>query len=435
MRKYLTIWVGEVASTVGSALTSFALGVWILEKTDSVSLFSLNLLLYAVCGLLVMPFAGVAADRWDRKTVIILGDAGAGLNSLVVFWLATSNQLEIWHVYILTGIGSALGMFQWPAYKAMIPMLVPAKQLGRASALSQVGDALAELLGPTIAGALYVMSGIGLRGILFIDFGTFLLATAILIFMPIPRHIPAIPDSKTHHSVIDDLRAGWQYIAQYPGLLGLLVYFVIFNFFLELIYPLALPLIFRIAEPDAAGQAMSKMAAGMFVGIAIMGIWGGPKRRIHAILIPGILSGLSIALAGLRPSLTLITVGGFGYYALLPIIQGADEALWQSKVVPHMQGRVLAIRSAISYSVRPVTLLLAGPLADHVFEPLMSESGALAGSVGEIFGVGPGRGVGLLITVLGLLSSVAAFTVYLHPQVRNVEEEMPDALILEGKIL
>jgi len=153
MRKYLIVWIGEVASTVGSALTSFALGVWILEKTDSVSLYSFNLLLYAVCGLLVMPFAGVAADRWNRKTVIILGDAGAGINSLVVFWLATSNQLEVWHVYILTGIGAALGTFQWPAYKAMIPMIVSDKNLGRASALSQVGDALAELLGPIIAGA------------------------------------------------------------------------------------------------------------------------------------------------------------------------------------------------------------------------------------------------------------------------------------------
>jgi len=418
MRKYLIVWIGEVASTVGSALTSFALGVWILEKTDSVSLYSFNLLLYAVCGLLVMPFAGVAADRWNRKTVIILGDAGAGINSLVVFWLATSNQLEVWHVYILTGIGAALGTFQWPAYKAMIPMIVSDKNLGRASALSQVGDALAELLGPIIAGALYVMSDMGLRGILFIDFATFVLATGILICIPIPRHSPAV--TEIHSSVMDDLRAGWQYITQHPGLVGLLVYFVVFNFFLELIYPLALPLIYQIAEPDAAGQAMSKMAVGMFVGIAVLGIWGGPKRRIHAILIPGILSGLSIALAGLRPSLTLITVGGFGYYALLPIIQGADQALWQSKVIPAMQGRVFAIRSAISYSVRPITLLLAGPLADRIFEPLMSEGGALAGSVGEIFGVGPGRGIGLLITVSGLLSSVAAFTVYLYPQVRKV---------------
>ncbi|HEX3052439.1 MAG TPA: MFS transporter [Aggregatilineaceae bacterium] len=427
MRKYLWIWAGEVLSTVGSALTSFAMGVWIYQRTDSVSLFSLNLLVYAVLGLALMPLAGVAADRWNRKVVILSADAGSALVTVLVFALVASGQLKIWHVYVLTGTGSALSTFQWPASKALIPMLVSKAQLGRASALSQIGDALAELIGPPLAGSLYVMSGVGLKGILLIDFITFVLASVILLAISIPSY-SQISDKK-QKSVMEDFKQGWRYITARPGLVGLLVYFLIFNFFLELIYPLATPLLFQTGSPDSAGRAMSVMAMGMFVGIAVMGIWGGPKRRMLGILIPGILSGLLIALAGLRPSLTLITIGGFGYYALLPLIQGNDQALWQAKVEHAMQGRVLAIRSIVPYSVRLITLLLAGPLADDIFEPLMSDNGALADVLGPIFGTGPGRGIGLLITILGLLSSAAAFITYLYPRIRRVEDDIPDALL------
>jgi len=427
MRKYMIIWVGEVASTVGSALTSFALGVWIYERTDSVSLLTLNMLMYAVSSLVVLPLAGVAADRWNRKFVMVLGDFGVALCSLVVLLLATSGSLQIWHAYILTGASGAFGTFQWPAYKAAIPLIVPKEHLARASALSQVGDGLAELAGPFIAGALYVMSEVGLKGILLIDFATF--AFSILIIVPIPRHKTAETTAETPASVIGDLRLGWQYIKQRPGLLALLGYFAVFCFFQEFTYPLSQPLLFETASPDAAGAAMSKMAIGMFVGIGIMTIWGGPKRRIHGILIPGILSGLAIALAGLRPSLTLITIGGFGYFTLLPIAEGSDQALWQTKVEEAMQGRVFAIQSAITVAVRPITLLLAGPLADHIFEPIMQPDGLLAASVGQIVGVGPGRGLGLFIVILGLLSAITSLAAYLYPHIRHVEQDLPDAQI------
>jgi DHA3 family macrolide efflux protein-like MFS transporter len=167
----------------------------------------------------------------------------------------------------------------------------------------------------------------------------------------------------------------------------------------------------------------------MFIGIAVMGIWGGPKRRIRGILIPGMVSGLVIASAGLRPSLTLITVAGFGYYALLPIIEGSDQALWQTKVAADMQGRVFAMQSVIVSSIKPLALLLVGPLADRVFEPALSQHGLLSGSVGQIIGVGPGRGIALFITILGVISAGVSLAAYLHPRVRRVEDEIPDAQI------
>jgi DHA3 family macrolide efflux protein-like MFS transporter len=432
MRKYLIIWVGEVASIVGSALTSFALGVWIYERTDSVSMLTLNMLAYVLPNLLFTPLAGVIADRWHRKWVMVMGDAGVALTTLIVFLLIASGNLRIGYIYVLTAASATFGTLQWPAYTAAIPLIVPKQHLGRASALSQAGQGLGEMLSPLIAGSLYVMDSVGLRGILLIDFATFVFSTAMLLIVPIPRHKRIVDaEAGTHNpSVLREMRTGWRYIAQRPGLLGLLIYFAVLNFFGEFMYPLAQPLLLQTASPDAAGAAMSKMAVGMFVGVAVMGIWGGPRRRIRGILIPGILSGLVIATAGLRPSLTLITVAGFGYYALLPIIEGSDEALWQTKVDADVQGRVFAMQGVIGSSIRPLALLLAGPLADGIFEPALAENGLLAHSVGRVIGVGPGRGIALFITILGLLSAVVSLAAYLSPRVRRVEQEIPDAQMI-----
>jgi DHA3 family macrolide efflux protein-like MFS transporter len=433
MQKYLIIWVGEVASIVGSALTSFALGVWIYERTDSVSMLTLNMLAYVVPGLIFTPLAGVIADRWNRKWVMVMGDAGVALTTFCVFLLVTSHNLRIGYVYVLTAVSATFGTLQWPAYTAAIPLIVPKQHLGRASALSQAGEGLGETLAPLIAGSLYVMDSVGLRGILLIDFATFVFSTTMLLFVPIPHHLPATdpetqPEAENHkNSLVEDIRVGWRYIAQRPGLLGLLVYVALLNFLAEFMYPLAQPLLLQLASPDAAGSAMSKMAVGMFIGIAIMMIWGGPKRRIRGILIPGVISGLVIATAGLQPSLLLVTAAGFGYYTLVPIIQGSDEALWQTKVAADVQGRVFAIQGVIESSIRPLALLIAGPLADGVFEPALAKNGLLAGSVGQIIGVGPGRGIALFITILGVLSAVVALLAYLNPRVRHLEDEIPDA--------
>jgi MFS family permease len=429
MQKYLIIWLGEVASTLGSGLTSFALGIWIYEQTDSVSLLSWNMLAYILPNLLFTPVAGVIADRWNRKWVMVLGDAGVALTTLIVFLLVTTGNLRIGYIYILTAVGSTLGALQWPAYSAAIPLIVPKQHLGRASALTQASEGLAEMVSPMLAGSLYVVSAVGLKGILFIDFATFIFSTVTLLIVRIPRHKRTAENGEMRNqTILHDMRLGWRYITARPGFLGLMIYFALLNFFEEFMYPLAQPLLFETASPDQAGTAMSQMAVGMFVGIAVMGVWGGPKRRIHGILIPGILSGLVIAAAGLRPSLTLITIAGFGYYALLPIIEGSDQALWQTKVAEDIQGRVFAMQSLIASSIQPLALLLAGPLADQIFEPAMNEHGLLAGSVGRIIGVGPGRGIALLIIILGILSALAAFAAYLHPRIRRVEDEIPDAI-------
>lgn len=431
MRTFLLIWIGEVASVTGSGLTAFALGLWIYEKTGSVSQFTITLLAYMIPHMLVTPFAGVLADRWNRKLIIILGDAGAGVGSLIIFLLAAGNTLQVWHIYAIVVLSSAAGSLQWPAYTATISQIVPKEHLGRASAMSQAGQALSELLSPLIAGSLYVMSSVGLRGILFIDFATFAFSTFTLIIAPIPpykRHDE--PADDTPHTVWRDLRAAWHYITRHPGLRWLLVAYATLHFLSDFIYPLTQPLLFETTTPARAGTAMSIMAVGMFIGIGIMTFGGGPQRRIRGILLPAIASSLAIACAGLRPSLPLIIAAGFAYFALQPIIEGSDRALWQTKIAADVQGRVFALQSMLASALSPIALLLTGPLTDYVFEPALRPGGALADSVGQIIGTGPGRGMALFIIIIGLLSALVALLAYLHPRIRLIDTEIPDAEIL-----
>lgn len=426
MTVFLIIWVGQLISTLGSGLTGFGLGVWLYQETGSVTLFALNSLAFTLPSLIVTPFAGALADRWDRRWLLILSDTGAGLSTLIVYLLFSSGQLEVWHIYLLTAFASVFTAFQWPAHTAATTMLVPKEQLGRASGLTQLGQAISQLASPAIAGALIVTAG--LQSIILIDFITFLFAVLTLLVIRIPRPATTKSGEEGKGSIFSEAAYGWKYIRSRPGLMGLMLYFAVVNFFFGMIGPLFLPLMLNMTTADKVGYASSIMGVGMLVGTVVMSAWGGPKRRIHGVLGFGLSTGVFLALSGLRPSLTLITAAAFCLMFGMPILNGSSQALWQSKVAADVQGRVFAIRRLIAQSMTPLAIILAGPMADSVFEPLMNEGGGLADSVGPIIGVGPGRGSALLFIIMGLLMIATSIAAYSNPRVRLVEDELPDVV-------
>lgn len=430
MKVFGIIWSGQLVSTIGSGLTGFALGVWIYVQTGSIVLFALNILAFTLPGVLLSPLAGVIVDRWDRRRVMILSDSGAGLSTLFVALMLASGQLEVWHVYLATAFSSAFSSLQWPAYSAATTMLVPKEQLGRAAGMVQIGQAISQLLSPALAGALFVVTG--LWSIILIDFATFAFAVLTLLFVRIPSPKSSTEDKAGKLPLREELTYGWRYIRARSGLMGLLIYFAGINFFLGMIGPLITPMMLDLTTPDEMGRAISIAGVGMLIGTLVMSAWGGPKRRVIGVVGFGALSGLAFSLVGLRPSIPLITVAGFGFFFVLPILNGSSQALWQSKVPPDVQGRVFAVRRMIAQSMSPLAIIIAAPLAENVFDPLMAEGGPLASSIGQIIGVGPGRGTGLLFILLGMLVVVISALAYAHPRIRLVEDELPD-IIIEAK--
>jgi DHA3 family macrolide efflux protein-like MFS transporter len=157
-----------------------------------------------------------------------------------------------------------------------------------------------------------------------------------------------------------------------------------------------------------------------------MSVWGGPKQRMCGILGANLLLGVVLFAAGLPPRIWILGEAAFLAFLSMPITNGCSQAIWQSKTAPDIQGRVFAVRRMIAWASLPLAYLVAGPLADQVFEPLLAEGGMLADSVGQIIGVGVGRGIGLLYTLLGFMILLTTILVYLYPPLRQVEVELPD---------
>ncbi len=425
MRTFFVIWAGQALSMVGSGLTGFALGVWIFQRTGSATQFAMIALAATLPAVLISPFAGVFVDRWDRRRVMIVSDSLAALTTSVLALLFWREALEFWHIIVASSLGACMGSFQGPAYQASVTLLVPKEQYGRASGMAQMARAMANVMAPFLAGMLMV--SIGLTGILLIDLGSFVFAMLTLLIVRIPRPPTSEAGRAARGGVWSESRQGWSYIRAREGLFGMLLLFAALNFMLSTVNALTAPMLLSFTTPDRLGGILSLGGVGMLVGSIVMSVWGGPRRKIHGLLGYLIVLGFGVALVGLRPSPMIVTAGFFLVMICVPVVNGSSQAIWQRKVPADMQGRVFATRGMVSMAAMPLAYLVSGPLADHVFNPMLDEGGALVAELGRLIGVGPGRGIGLMFVLAGLGSTLASAAAYLNPRIRRVEEELPDA--------
>lgn len=418
---FTVVWLGQFASLVGSSLTSFALGVWAYQVLGSATAYSLVVLATMAPNALLSLFVGPIVDRWDRRWVMALSDIGAGLCTLAVLFLLGWGRLAFWPILLATALNSAFSAFQWPAYAASITMMLPKEQYGRANGMVQLARAASLIISPAAAG--FLMKAAGIQLVILIDFITLAFALLTLLFVYIPRPAPSV---EATHSFWQDFLYGLRYLAERPGLMGLLVLFALLNFLLGFVLALFGPMVLAFSDEQVLGTLTSIGAFGMLVGGGLMGVWGGPRRRIHGVLGPLLLAGLAIGAAGARPSAPLITVAAFGFFFSFAVVSASSDSIWQSKVAPDVQGRVFGARSTIATIGMAPAYLLAGPLADHVFEPLLKVGGPLAGSVGRVIGVGPGRGIGFMFLLSGVIAILATVASYGYPRIRLIEDELPD---------
>jgi predicted MFS family arabinose efflux permease len=425
---FLTIWLGQVVSLVGSGLTGFALGVWVFEQTGSATQFALIGLSAVLPRVILSPLAGAIVDRWDRRRVMILSDVGAGLSTLAIALLLWTVQLETWHIYALTLVNAAFGTLQWPAFAATTSLLVSKKNLGRANGLVQFGQAASEILAPALAGVL--MGIIQLEGVILIDVATFIFAVITLLLVRFPKPEASAERGPGRTTLWNDLTLGWRYISARPGLKGLLLFFTVVNFLWGMVGALITPMILSWTSSDELGLIIAIAGVGMFAGSLLMSVWGGPQRRINGVLSFELLSGICFMLIGLRPSFWLVAAGAFGAHVTIAVVFGSNQAIWQSKVAPEVQGRVFATQQMVARAAAPLAYLLAGPLADRVFNPLLTVDGPLASGIGQILGTGPGRGIGLIFLLMGAVKVAITLIGRSNPHVRHVEDEMPDAILV-----
>jgi MFS transporter, DHA3 family, macrolide efflux protein len=423
---FILIWFGQFVSSIGSGLTGFALGVWIYQRSGSVTHFTLISLVTVVPIVLVSPLAGALVDRWDRRWAMILSDSGSASSTLAIAVLLFTNRLEVWQIYLAIAIGSIFKAFQWPAFSATTTLLVPKKHLGRASGATVFGEAAAQIVSPTLAG--FLMPSIQIQGIISIDFVTFLFALITLLCVRFPHPEKTARTAATRGSLWGEAIYGWNYIASRPGLLALLLFFAANNFVTGIVTVLVTPLVLAFAPVTVLGTILSVGGIGMLLGSLVASVWGTVKRPIYGVFGFSLLSGLCILFAGLNPAVPVFFCTAFLYFFGIPIVDACSQVIWQTKVVPEVQGRVFALRRTISWGALPLAYLVAGPLAEGVFEPLLAPGGLLVGSAGKAIGVGPGYGIAFLFVIMGTLSVLTSIGGYLYPRLRLVEDELPDAI-------
>lgn len=426
MRVFLIVWFGQLISLIGSGLTNFALGVWVYQRTGSVTQFSLILLFAMLPSILVSPVAGAMVDRWNRRSCMILSDSGAAITTVAVALLLATGNLQLWHIYLAVGLDSIFKAFQLPAYTASTSLLVPKEQLPRAIGMVQSGQACARLVSPLLAGVL--LGIIQLQGIILLDLATFLFAVTTLLLVRFPNaKTDAIPSAKKA-SLWREALEGATYIFVRPGLLALLIIFAVDNFVAGLVEVLLTPLVLSFTSVTVLGTIQSVGGAGMLLGSVIMSIRKGPQSMLPSIFAFDILAHLCILAFGFRTSFPLFALANFLLFFSLPFINGYSNTILLKKVTPDIQGRVFATINMICWSCIPLAYVVAGPLADRIFEPLMAADGLLAGSIGQILGVGPGRGIGLLFITMEIIAIIVTVAVYRYPRLRFVERELPDAI-------
>ena len=423
---FLIVWFGQLVSLTGSGLTSFALGVWVYKSTGSVTQFSLILLSVMLPCILIYPVAGALVDRWNRRWCMIVSDSGAGITTAVLALLLATGSLEIWHIYLAVSLSSVFKAFQLPAYTASTSMLIPKKYLPRASCVVRSGEACAQLISPLLGGVL--LGIVKLQGVILIDLVTFLFALTTLLLVRFPNTKTAAVSEDGKASIWQDVVYGWTYIAVRPGLLVLLILFALDNFVTGVFEVLLTPLVLTFASVTELGTIQSIGGVGMVLGNLAMTISGGPRSLIRGIFAFDLFAHMIILAFGLRTSLPLFALLNFLLFFSIPIINGCCDAIFLRKVTPEVQGRVFATIRMIWMLCIPLAYVVAVPLAERIFEPLMAKNGLLAGSIGEIIGVGTGRGIGLLFITMEIIAILVTVAAYRYPRLWFIEDELPDVI-------
>ncbi len=365
---FLTIWGAQLFSLIGSTIAQFALVWWLTQTTNSATVLATASLVAMLPGIFVGPLAGAFVDRWNRRRVMIVADSVGALMALglaILFW---TNTLQVWHIYLAMLVRSLAGSFHWPAMQSSTSLMVPPEHLTRVAGLNHTTFGIMNVFGPPL-GAL-LLGILPLHGVMLVDVVTAVIAIAPLFFVRIPQPTAAASPTGSAPTVWTDLLAGLRYVRAWPGLLLLLGMAMLINFVLTPAGSLTPLLITRHFQGGALqlGWLNSAWGIGVVVGGVILSAWGGFRQRSVTSLTGLTLMGIGFVIVGIAPAnaLWLAIVGNLIAGLMNPITNAPLIAMLQAVVEPQMQGRIFTLIGSLSGAMSPLSLAIAGPLADVI---------------------------------------------------------------------
>jgi len=369
MRPFFLIWSGQALSLLGSSLVQFALVWWLTRTAGSATVLALASLMAMLPQVFISPVAGALVDRWNRRLVMMVADGLIALAVVVLAALFALDKVQVWHIYVLMFIRAVGGAFHWPAMQASTSLMVPEKHLTRVAGLNQALQGVGSIVAPPL-GAL-LLDLLPMQGLLAVDVVTAVLAITPLFFVAVPQPERTVAAEGTSpSSVVADLRQGWRFMRDWPGMLLVMGMAMLINL---LIHP-AVSLQPLLVTDHFGGGAFelawlqSAFGVGIVAGGVTLSAWGGFKRRMLTGLLALVLNGVGFALVGLAPAGGFPLAVGAMFFAwfMNPIVNGSMFALLQDVVPAEMQGRVFTVLLSGSGAMAPLGLAIAGPLADEL---------------------------------------------------------------------
>tara|TARA_Y100001970_G_scaffold28404_1_gene34755 strand:- start:2095 stop:3375 length:1281 start_codon:yes stop_codon:yes gene_type:complete len=396
-KKVYLLWFGQTVSWTGSAMSFFAIGVWIYETTGKASALSTILFTVAIVGVITGPFGGVLADRFPRKKLIIIFDLIIAVLMCIICYLALNDMLTL---TLLIPFALAFGIFEiahWTTWSAFLGDVVKKNEVTKVSALFESAEAISVLIGP-IGGA-FIYSFFGLTGVILVDIVTCLFGIATITFFKSKK--VEIKSKLNFKNVYFDLIEAYYWLKKQKGLLTLVLIFSVGNFLWGFTTVLIPPMILSFTDARGLGIVESSVGLAFLLGSIIslkLSDWlqGNLKVAVYC----GLLGGLSLIFGSIRPSILLLCIHGIIAGVSGTVQYTISSGAWLAITNESIRGRALALRGTIAQMLRPFGVVIAGPLGDYIeFSYYPAHSDFLSLLVGN----GPGRGYAFLFFIVGVL--------------------------------
>ncbi len=424
MSGFVTLWIGQSISTLGSAMTNFALIIWIYSQKGTATSIALLTFCSYLPSILFCFIAGTLADRWDKKKIMLLSDLVAAIGTATVFTLFLLDSLEIWHIYLVNFLSSFMNAFQSPASYVAVSLLALKEQYTKVGGMQAFSSSLITILTPALATA--VLSFGGLTAIFLIDLASFSFAFLSLLFL---IKIPKLPaEEKKELPFFKSCQKGLAFLFAHKPILRIILFFTFINLIayaggLGGILP-AMLLSRNNGGEAALGFVSAAIGVGALIGSILVTFSKPPKSRTKTIFFA---CGISFLLCdpvwafGRVPWLWALF--GFLGNIPLPFLNANLSTVMRRKVPPEMQGRVFSARDTLQYCTIPLGLFLGGYLADNVFEPLMMGDSALKGFLCSLVGPGKGSGIAVMFILTGIIGIVASLIAYCNPIYKPLDSD------------
>ena len=399
--KFILLWTGELVSSIGGGLTSFGLGVYIFNQTGSAAGMALVTLLGFLPTLLLSVPAGVLADRYDRRLLMMIGDGLSAFGIIYILICMLNGGAKLWQICIGVFVSATFSALLEPAFRATITDLLTKEEYSKASGLVSLAGSARYLFSPVIAGFLLAISDVKL--LLVIDICTFFLT---VISAAVVRRSIDVDTKEEHAPFIKSLKEGWNAVILNKGVFLLVMVSSAITLFMGMFQILAEPLILAFRDAKTLGVAETICACGMLVSGLVLGIRGIRKNFVTVLSAALITAGLGMIGFGLIENIFTICVFGFVFFAALPFANNCLDYLVRTNIADELQGRAWGMIGFLSQLGYVVAYAVSGVAAD---------------CLGAASGKGVGRGSAMVVVIAGVCMSAVALSICFIRSIRRLE--------------